>query len=63
MPIKLKRATLLAGVAVFGAVAATASVAQAAERLNPGFAQVGSEPGWRAAETKTAKLRANSLNC
>lgn len=39
MSIKLKRAALLAGVAVFGALAATASVAQAAEKLNAGFAQ------------------------
>ncbi|TLU71670.1 galactofuranose ABC transporter, galactofuranose-binding protein YtfQ [Lichenicoccus roseus] len=52
--MKLNR---IAAVTALGIMAA-AGTAQAAEMV-VGFAQVGSESGWRAAETKTAKLRAH----
>lgn len=47
------------------AAALTVSIganAHAAGQLVVGFAQVGSESGWRAAETKTAKIRAKQNN-
>lgn len=51
--MKLNR---IAAVAALG-VLVGAGCANTAETV-VGFAQVGSESGWRAAETKTAKLRA-----
>ncbi|MTJ82726.1 MAG: ABC transporter substrate-binding protein [Telmatospirillum sp.] len=45
------------GIMALALVAATGS-ARAADRLVVGFSQIGSESGWRAAETKVAKMEA-----
>lgn len=46
---------------IIGAVAAmsVAGAARAADKLVVGFSQIGSESGWRAAETKVAKIEAD----
>ncbi|SER10004.1 monosaccharide ABC transporter substrate-binding protein, CUT2 family [Faunimonas pinastri] len=53
----MKIHTLLAG-AAFAALVGLSTAAVAADKLTVGFSQVGSESGWRAAETKVAKSEA-----